>query len=46
MMDDVAIRKVLEKLVGYGERAREKFLVSDVKIDDRNICKCGNNSGA
>ena len=34
------------KLVEYGERTREEFLVSDVNIDGRNICKYGNNSGA
>ena len=45
-MDDTAIRKVLVKLVGYGERTREKVLVSHVNIDGRNIWKNGNDSGA
>ena len=41
-MDDVA--KVLVKLVGYGEKASEEFVVSCVNIDGRNICKYENNS--
>ena len=45
-MDDVAIRKVLVKLVASGESAREEFLVSDENIDGRNICKYANNGGA
>ena len=43
VMDDMAIRKVSVKLVGYGERAKEEFLVN---IHSRNIWKYRNNSGA
>ena len=45
-MDDVAIRNLLMKLVGYGERAKDEFLVSNVNIEGRNICKYGKYSGA
>ena len=45
MMDDVAVREVQVKLVGYDERTREEFLGSDINIEDRNICKYENNGG-
>ena len=42
MMNDVAIRKVLLKLVGFGEREWEEFLGSNVNRGQ----KYENNGGA